>query len=190
MAKKINIFLFSSLIIFASVFFIPLIFSLTYIFIKRIKVKNYKAELAVVFGAKVKPAGPSYTLLNRTKHAANLYKNKLVDYIMVSGNGNENEPAEMKKILLNCGVEEKAVILHNQGYNSRKTIRRALALCLQNNWKNTIMVSSKYHLARIHLLSKKEKLKIQISAPDTIYFKKLIYFYFREAIAILYYLLF
>ncbi len=188
--KYIKLFITFIFYLFTALFIFPLFFSLFYILLSRKKNNIKKADAVVVFGAKVKPSGPSYTLLNRTKHAAKIFLEKNTHTIIVSGNGKDNEPEEMKKILIKQGIPEKTIIMDNHGFNTLKTIKKVKQISSEKQWENIVMVSSKYHLARIKIFCKREGIKHQVSAPDTILFSKLYYFYFRETIAVLYYLIF
>lgn len=171
--------------------FIPLLVSLIFILFHTRSGTLLKSDAIVVFGAAVhKNIGPSYTLRNRTLHAAELFKKKLAKYIVVSGAGNENEPLEMKKILVNDGIPEKFILIDNNGYNTKMTIINVKKIMKKQDWKKIIMVSSKYHLGRIHLLSYRKGIPYQGSAPKSIFFAKLLYFYFRECVALIYYLIF
>jgi vancomycin permeability regulator SanA len=177
-----------------SIIIVPLVFPLLICFLFILSRKKgselIQSDAAIVFGAKVKATGPSYTLLNRTEHAAYLYKKGFCKYILVSGAGNQDEPHAMEKILINNGIPEASIIKDLYGHTTKKTIQNAKKIMNENSWKSVIMVSSKYHLARISVACKKERIKYAGSAPDTIKFAKLNYFYIRETFALLYYLIF
>ncbi len=148
------------------------------------------ANAAVVYGAGVKDTGPSYTLINRTLHAAHLYKNNLVQFIFISGSGKDRETDEMLKMLIRENIPKDKIFMDPKGFNTLATVQNFKKLMTKQGWKNAIMVSSKYHLARIRFFCKKNNISYQGSAPESIFFPKLPYFYFRETVALLYYLIF
>ena len=118
------------------------------------------ADAAVVFGAAVWADGrPSLALYDRTRTACDLYHQGLVDTLVFSGGRDpaapRSEPDCMAAIARDLGVPDEAIVLDHDGRNTRASIRRAMELVADRGWQRVLMVSHDYHLARIHLLSRR-----------------------------------
>ena len=177
------------LFLFLIMFTLPFIISLITVFIYSFGSKLINVDAAVVFGAAAySEDNPSYTLLVRTVKAAELYKKGLVKFVIVSGDN--IEPDEMKKILLDRGVDSKKIILDKLGTNTLLTVKNAKKILSEKGLSGAIMVSSDYHLARICLFIKREGIEYFGTPAKSRFFPKIIYYYFREVIALMYYFIF
>jgi uncharacterized SAM-binding protein YcdF (DUF218 family) len=122
-----------------------------YIFMKSVP---QKADLALVFGTRHQEA---------INTAYELYRDKLVDKILVSGGINrvtgENESEEMSKKLIALGVDRENILLENKSTNSlenvlfsKEVIEKELGF---NVIKNIIAVVKHYHSRRALMTLKK-----------------------------------
>jgi len=115
-----------------------------------------EADCAVVFGAAVWPGyyGPvaSHALADRTLAAAELYKQRLVGCLVLSG-GNSiygaHEVDIMTDILVSKGVPTEALELDRDGHNTLATIENL------SKDRSYILVSNDFHLARIGMLAQR-----------------------------------
>ncbi|HVM76841.1 MAG TPA: YdcF family protein, partial [Candidatus Paceibacterota bacterium] len=122
-----------------------------YVFLKS---SPQKADLAFVFGTREQEA---------TNKAYELYQNKYVNKILISGGINritgENEAGVMSKKLLSLGVKKEDILLENRSTNSlenvlfsREVIDRELGF---RNVKKVIAVVKHYHSRRALMTLKK-----------------------------------
>jgi len=139
------------------------------------------SDVAVVLGSKVHPDGtPSPRLRARLGRALELYREGWTSRILVSGGtGVEGVPegTAMKHWLVSQGVPEAAVIVDDQGVDTRATARNAAALMRAHDLHSAIVVSQYFHIPRTKLAFAQEGLPGVGSAhPD--------YFEFRDLYAL------
>ncbi|MFO0658575.1 MAG: YdcF family protein [Polyangiaceae bacterium] len=120
---------------------------------------NYarKADAALVLGAKVYASGrPSEALAERVDTAVSLYKQGLVQKLIMSGgidpNG-QSEPAAMRRRALDAGVPDEAIVIDEQGNNTRASIANTAAMMRSHELRKVLAVSHYHHLARVKLLA-------------------------------------
>lgn len=117
------------------------------------------SDVAIVFGSKVNSNGQvSDRLKARLDVAVKLYKNKEVDYILVSGGiGKEgfDEAAVMKNYLIHHNVQDSKIILDNNGNTTYLTAVNFLEINKNYQFKNIVLVSQFFHLSRCKLIFKK-----------------------------------
>lgn len=108
----------------------------------------------VVLGAGVSADGKvSSMLAERLDKTVELHNFYLHVPIVVSGDGSashNNEPAHMKKYLVNKGVPEALIIEDDQGINTGATVDRAIKMY---RLEHPIYVSQEYHLYRTLYIS-------------------------------------
>ena len=112
-------------------------------------------QVAVVLGAKVYSNGVMSTILkDRELTALELYKNKKVQKILVSGDhGREDydEVNAMKDFLLNNGVLGEDIFLDHAGFDTYYSIYRAKEIFQVSS---IIIVTQKFHLFRAVYIAK------------------------------------
>jgi len=94
--------------------------------------------------------------LNRFQHAFNLYKTRLADKIVFSGNIVNYEYgsypfSDIKPLLLNQGIDESALIYENRSLNTYEQAVEIIKIVAYNNWKRIILVASPEHQCRAYL---------------------------------------
>jgi uncharacterized SAM-binding protein YcdF (DUF218 family) len=121
---------------------------------------DYRREtggMAVVFGAQVHADGaPSTSLRDRMDTAVELYDERLVRLLLVSGGVGEsgyNEALVMREMAEDAGVPADRIIIDSDGVNTDATVRHSLAFfgLAGDTPSDVIAVSQFYHLPRIKL---------------------------------------
>jgi vancomycin permeability regulator SanA len=118
---------------------------------------NTPVDLAVVFGNAVLPDGScGFIMRNRVMAAIELYDQKRVKYIMVSGNAPlgrmnpvENSTLAMWKMCITAGIPTDRIFIDFSGDNTRYSAENAVKLMHENGFTSVVGVSSDYHLPRI-----------------------------------------
>lgn len=114
-----------------------------------------RSDVAVVLGSKADPDGtPSPRLAARLDRALELYRGGWTRMILVSGGtGREGVPegGVMKRYLVGKGVPASAVIVDNQGVDTRATARNAAAVMKARDLHTAIVVSQYFHIPRTRL---------------------------------------
>jgi uncharacterized SAM-binding protein YcdF (DUF218 family) len=122
----------------------------------------HRSDVAVVLGSKVNRDGtPSPRLQARLGRALELYKNGWTPRILVSGGtGVEGVPegTAMKRWLVSQGVPETAILVDDQGIDTRATARNTAALMRAHNLHSAIVVSQYFHISRTKLAFAQEGL--------------------------------
>ena len=93
-----------------------------------------------------------YRRINAT---VNLYMSGKVKYIIVSGDNSTdsyNEPADMKKDLIKCGIPDSAIYLDYAGFRTFDSVVRAKEIFGQDT---VIMVSQEFHNQRAVFIAQK-----------------------------------
>jgi vancomycin permeability regulator SanA len=139
------------------------------------------ADIAVILGTKVNTDGSlSERLKKRVECGWQLYQNGRVKKIVVSGGlGREGfyEGTKMKEYLIQKGVADTAVIVDNDGYNTRATVKNVLQLRDSLHFNSVIVVSQYFHLTRTKkLFRKRDFYNVSSLAPK--------YFEMRDVYAI------
>jgi SanA protein len=119
----------------------------------------------------------------RTKTTALLYRTKKIKKIIVSGyaeNRYYNEPAQIKKELLNFGVPDTVIFLDTVGDRTLLSIKHLIKI----STKDTItIISQKFHNQRAVFLANKAGINaIGFNVPD-VYSKRDLRTHFREFFA-------
>ena len=93
-----------------------------------------------------------YRRINAT---VNLYMSGKIKYIIVSGDNstdNYNEPADMKKDLMKCGIPDSAIYLDYAGFRTFDSVVRAKEIFGQDT---IIMISQEFHNQRAVFIAQK-----------------------------------
>ena len=113
------------------------------------------SDVAVVLGSRVNPDGrPSPRLAARLGRALELYEGGWAPRIIVSGGtGVEGVPegTAMMRWLVARGVPASAVIIDNQGVDTKATARNTAALMAAHDFDSAIVVSQYFHISRTRL---------------------------------------
>ena len=108
-----------------------------------------KPRVAVVFGASVFGNGElSPVLEDRVNTAIELYRNKQIDRILVSGDNRHpsyNEPKAMMDYLISHAVDRKDVIVDYAGRSTYETCLRAKTVF---GLQRAVLVTQRFHLPR------------------------------------------
>ncbi len=146
------------------------------------------ADCAVIFGAAVwRDDVPSYPLYDRILGGIELYQQKKVNCLVLSGGPSiygKHEVDVMKKLMREVHIPASKMILDYNGINTRATIKH-----LEKD-KSYIFVSNDFHLARIKLFAWRYGLHKAQFYPVTYHYGRYIkepYFIFREILGIAWY---
>ena len=125
--------------------------------LKKFDIENVEnKDIVIVFGAGIKRNNePSDILADRIKVAVDLYDNKKVKKILMSGDNStldHNESFVMKEYAVSLGVKEDDIILDFAGFNTYSTCVRAKEIF---NISDAILVTQDYHLNRALYLCNK-----------------------------------
>ncbi len=109
------------------------------------------AEAIVVFGAGVTPDGrPSLALRDRVQHGIRLHRAGLAPVLVMSGA--DDEVPVMRRLALEAGVPEEAVVCDPAGVNTFATVSNL-------RQRRVVAVSHYYHLARIKLAASRRGIR-------------------------------
>jgi len=114
-----------------------------------------QADVALVFGT-----GLDWKAKARWTHAAQLYNQGLVRYIIVSGGipvpqQSQTEAEWFRDNLLLLGVLKEHILIENQAANAFENATFALPIIQQHNFKTAILVMSDFTGLRAHLTAKR-----------------------------------
>lgn len=107
-----------------------------------------KTEVGLVLGAKVHGKNLSHIFKDRLDAALELYNNKKINKILVSGDHgtkNYDEVNAAKEYLLSKGVKGEDIFLDHAGFDTYDSIYRAKEVFGIND---VIIISQNFHLAR------------------------------------------
>lgn len=121
-----------------------------------------RADAIVVFGAAVRPGGPSLTVRVRCERASRAYGDGLAPLVLCSGGraSGISEAAAMRALLCERGVPGDAIIPDDGGTSTRATLRSVSRM----GWRRIVAVSSDYHLARIRAEGRRQGIDV-IACP-------------------------
>ena len=152
------------------------------------------ADAIVVFGAGAYPDGrASLALDDRTRTGCRLHLEGLAPILVFSGgpvSGRLSETDVMKRIALEMGVAESAIVLDPEGVNTRATARNTSAIFDRAGIERVLVVSHAYHLPRIKMSYAREGRAVYtVPAEESRPLRRLPYYMLREVAALwLYYL--
>ncbi|MCX6149255.1 MAG: YdcF family protein [Ignavibacteriales bacterium] len=158
---------------------------------------GYKnADVAVVLGAAVWSKNkPSTILSGRIEKAGELYKNKIVSKIQVTGGNAPGEFSEARvayKYLIKDGVAASDIWMEENTSSTSEQIEFIKkTLAKEKNLKNILIVSDIFHLKRVLEICKFYNVNAKGVATDLqLSWEKLFYYRFRDSIALLLFWLF
>lgn len=108
-------------------------------------------QVAIVLGAALWNDEPSPALKERLQTAQELYQNKVVEKIILSGGLGNDEITEaegMKNYLVAQGVAEEDLILETTSHNTRENLANTSKLLEQHQFNEVILVTHDYHMYR------------------------------------------
>lgn len=133
------------------------IISEAYIFSTDYFNKAKKSDVIIVLGCAVNGDNPSTFLYERSKRAAELYKEGYGKTIILSGgkgnNENISEAEAMRRIMIEEGIREDALILEEMSTNTYENIANSKKIMDDRGFKDSVIVSNKFHLRRAKILS-------------------------------------
>ena len=144
----------ASLLIIIAAFSITLLVLVGHILTKQ-HLPAFQADVALVFGT-----GLGWKAKARWTHAAQLYNQRLVRYIIVSGGipvpqQSQTEAEWFRDNLLLLGVLKEHILIENQAANAFENATFALPIIQQHNFKTVILVMSDFTGLRAHLTAKR-----------------------------------
>ena len=112
-----------------------------------------KADAAIVLGAALWNDVPSPGLRERLDHAAELYKQGNVNYLLLTGgldhNGSTMTEAEgMRGYLTKKGVPKDKLVLENDARSTYENLKFSKPLIAKKGWSSVVIVTHDYHAPR------------------------------------------
>ncbi|WP_274650645.1 YdcF family protein [Paenibacillus humicola] len=112
-----------------------------------------KADAAIVLGAALWNDVPSPGLQERLDHAAELYKQGNVGYLLLTGgldhNGSRLTEAEgMRDYLLKKGIPKGRLVLENDARSTYENLKFSQPLIAKHGWTSVVIVTHDYHAPR------------------------------------------
>jgi vancomycin permeability regulator SanA len=153
-----------------------------------------KADVAVVFGARVFANGqPSDALADRVRTGVQLYRDGLVSKLLFSGgpgDGRVHETEAMKALALRMGVPEQDILTDAKGVNTRATVQNTEKIFSALHASRVLVVSHFYHLPRIKMSYQRTGWDVYtVPARESYTLRLMPYFMAREVAALwVYYL--
>lgn len=148
-------------------------------------IKNHKPQIAIVLGAGiVNNSKPSKILQDRLDIAAHLYSNKIVNKILLTGDG-RNENHDETQVMYNYMIKKKvppgALQLDPYGISTYESMARASSIY---KIKRPVIITQRYHLYRALYLGRRTGMKcIGVSSNQSRASKLYTIFTKRETIA-------
>lgn len=143
-------------------------------------------EAALVFGAAVNKGGWLSTILrDRMDTAISLYKNGVVEQIVVSGHQDGNgydEPGSMKAYAIAAGVSDSDIVIDSRGDRTYDTCFRA-----RNEFQleSALLVTQEFHLPRALLTCNFLGMDVDGVRADMRSYRGSSWYEFRETVATL-----
>ena len=151
------------------------------------------APVAIVFGSRVEATGePSARLKARLDTAADLYKSRHTEVIVVSGGLGEegfSEPRVMKDYLVGAGVPVGSIHEDDDGLNTGATCANAKAYMESAGQTSANIVTQYFHIPRARLACRREGIDIEGAAAPRFFELRDLYSIARELVALPVYLM-
>lgn len=116
-------------------------------------------DAAIVLGSPTKEDGSlSRVQKTRMDAAIMLYKEKLVNVILISGGSVRNAYTEadiMAAYARDCGIADTALVLERHARNTYENLLYAKAECDEHAWNRVIVVTSRFHVRRASYMVRK-----------------------------------
>lgn len=132
------------------------------------KQQSERADVICVFGAAVWGNSPSPELEARIVWAAELYREGRAPFLFLSGGptgANLSESDVMGAVALKQGVPRSALIFDNAGMTTARTLANLKRYMQGNGLTSCLMVSSPFHMARIMVLARLNRLQAFTCPP-------------------------
>lgn len=141
----------------------------------------------LVLGAALWDDRPSPALKERLNLAHQLYREGMVQYLILSGGKGDDgltEAEGMKRYLTDLGIPPDRLLLEDQSRNTAENIANSKKILVERNWKRIYLITHDYHMYRALLLAKKEGID---ALPAPVHSRVLFipYHKFRESLALL-----
>ena len=170
--------------------FLIIIFIQVDVIIFGIESKPIKSDCIIVLGCQVKGTSPSPFLQARLNDSIQLYKEGYGKYIIVSGGKGAGEDiteaAAMKIFLLNKGIDKSKILMDDKSMNTMENLSFSKKIMESKGFKTDVVVSNKYHLKRVSLMSKRLRMNTSYSGVFVSQYKFTEYEgYVREVLGVL-----
>lgn len=127
-----------------------------------------KADAGVVLGAALWDGKPSPALIERLNAAVKLYKDKKVEYLIVSG-GLEREgvteASVMKEYLVKNEVPQERILLEDKSTNTKQNLKNTKELLTGTDLHSITIITHDYHMTRALQYAEQVGLKNPKVAP-------------------------
>jgi uncharacterized SAM-binding protein YcdF (DUF218 family) len=121
--------------------------------------QNVKGDVIILLGGGSLPKAPDFsglgiptdTMLGRIVTAVRLQQKLNVPIIVSGGKVYQNESSEAsiaKRLLIDLGVKEDEIILDEKSRDTYENAKYTKEICLRNDYKHPILVTSASHLKR------------------------------------------
>lgn len=143
-----------------------------------------KESVGIIFGAGIRNGRPSKYLKDRLDAGIELYRQKKIDKILLSGDNGSDEHDELTVMKLYCrehGVDTTKVFLDYAGFDTYSTMYRAKQIF---NIESAVLVSQEYHLNRAIYVGNQLGVKSVGMAADVGEYRKYHYVRFRECFTV------
>lgn len=151
--------------------------------------QTQKADVAIILGAATWYDEVSPVYEERLNHGIDLYKEGMVDYIMVTGGSVSEDGASdaslAKDYLLSQGIDEQVILVEDQSHTTKENMEYGKAIMDEHHLHRALIVSDPLHMARAMFFSHRAKLNAYSSpTPTTRYQSKetIIPFWLRETV--------
>jgi vancomycin permeability regulator SanA len=152
--------LFRTLVQLILLFVVALVFTAVWIVYDGLNDTGDTADCAVVLGAAVRADGqPAEVLRERLDRSVQLYRDKKVPFIIVSGADHvegHNEATGMSAYLKSHGVPAGAIIEDHGGTNTDGTAHGVAKIMRDHHFKSVMIVTHYYHITRTKMALKRE----------------------------------
>lgn len=152
------------------------------------------ADVIVVFGARVYSDGrASDALADRVRTGCRLYLDGLAKRLILSGgpgDGAVHETEAMRRMAIELGVPEEAILIDANGVNTRATVKSTSAMFERLGAKRVLAVSHFYHLPRIKMSYQRRRWEVYtVPAKESYVLTEMPRYILREVAALwVYYL--
>jgi len=125
------------------------------------------SDVAIVLGTSPNQSMPNPCLVARVRHADELYSQKKVSKIILSGakleDDYKSEAKIMRDVALQLGVKDSDIILEENSTSTFENLLFSQKILNSENFKSIILVSDPYHLPRAELVADKLKINYVVS---------------------------
>lgn len=159
----------------------PLIKFRTDDYIKSRKSNLKHAQAAIILGAAVyRNKNLSAIAHDRTIRALHLYRDGIVDKILISGDHgqkNYDEVNTIKRWCIKSGVPERDIFTDHAGFSTYESIYRAKEIFMV---QSAIIVTQKYHLPRALYIAQGKNIKAEGYTADMRTYREIVWYEIRE----------